>query len=354
MAEETGAPEPSLRDLISQSVEAVETASAAPAAPAAEAPLAEPSRSRDESGRFARAEPAATAPVAAPVLTTSPVAEPAAVAPVRPSSWKKEMWEGYDAIAKTNPAIAEYILQREREFQGGVSAYKTEAEQARGLTEAMAPYVPNLQKFGIEPARAVSNLLAAHERLSLGSQQEKIALGAKILRDYQIDVPALMAHLQNPQAQQPAPQQQPQYSPQQITQTVQQAVQQELLGRDVETAYQSFINEKDEQGAPKHPHFETVKDTMAGLLQTNQARDYKDAYNKALRLHDDLYEADIQRRVQSAEQERLAASKAQVARARGNAVSPRSATPTMTNGSGKPANSLRGTIEDAFDEAPRV
>jgi len=48
--------------------------------------------------------------------------------------------------------FAEYTGNiRESEFKRGVSTYKAEADNARQLTDAINPFVPELQAQGIHP-----------------------------------------------------------------------------------------------------------------------------------------------------------------------------------------------------------
>ena len=112
------------------------------------------------------------------------------------------------------------------------------------------------------------------------------------------------------------------------------------------SAHQQFLAEV----PAKYPHYEVVKDDMAGLLQLGKAQDYASAYHMAIRLHDDLWEAQQQAKTQEAEQQRLAVQKATVTRAKANAVSVKTATPSAPTSAPKP-NSRRGELEANFDEA---
>ena len=109
----------------------------------------------------------------------------------------------------------------------------------------------------------------AHERLALGSPQDKVATAVQLLRDYQIDPNALFNAIQNPQSiQQPAyrPPPQPQVD-------IDKLVEQKFVEREIKSEYERFVAD-----APtKYPYYESVKETMAGLLQAGLAQDYKSA-----------------------------------------------------------------------------
>lgn len=308
-------------------------------------------RLRDENGRLLPGTKETVAPASSPPQiaggTEPPTPAPVAAVP-RPSSWKKEYWDKYDRIAKEDPELANYINQREKEFSSGVSTYKAEAENARQLNEAIAPFLPQLQQHGIQPTDWIRNLGSAHERLALGSPQEKVMMGAQLIRDYGIDPQALFNLLSNPQAiQQPA---QPQFDPRMIETAVQQKVQEALTTREVQSEYQKFVDAKDESGNSLHPHFNEVKETMAGLLQAGLAQDYKSAYEAALRhpRHSDIFEAMQEQHRQQEEQKRLEASRAVVNKARSQAVSVKAATPGATPTKGN--TGLRESLSEAFDQ----
>ena len=294
-------------------------------------------RLRDEAGRF-------TAKTNAEPVKPTPPPQAGAVPevvdrPVRPSSWKKDHWQDFDKIAAENPALAKYINEREHQFASGVSTYKQEWEQAKPLIDAVAPFQPLLQQHGIEPAKWISNLGNAHQRLALGSPQDKMAMFQQLIRDYQI--PASLA-VQDQQGQWQLLGQQPQQQPQFDPSIIPQLVQKELAAASTKQALEQFIREAPE----KYPHFETVKATMAGLLQADLAKDLPSAYEAALRhpRHSDLFTELQQQQAAAKEAETRAAQQQKVQRARSNAVSTATATPGG-NGTATGERGLRDEIQ---------
>lgn len=341
-----------LRDELSASFDSVMDAEipGPAAAPVVETETQREERVRDEAGRFAKTE---AAKVDQP-LTGKPSAQPAAPSgqeataqpaaaqqrPPRPSSWKKDyeaQWEQLD------PKLAEYINQREREYASGVSTYKSEAENARSLNEALAPFLPNLQKHNIEPTNWIRNLGMAHERLALGSPNDKVATAVQLLRDYQIDPNALFNAIQNPQSIQ-----QPAYQPPTPQVDIDKLVEQKFVEREIKSEYDRFVSE-----APtKYPHYESVKETMAGLLQAGLAQDYASAYDAALRhpRHDEIWQAERTQREQADAAAAAEKARGVVNRARSNAVSTRSSTPSANMATSQGNKSLRESLSSAFDE----
>lgn len=306
-------------------------------APPVETEAQKAERLRDEKGRFVEGKQEAK-----PEPKAAPAPKPATPKPPRPSSWKKELEPHWETLP---PEVQSYIGEREKQYATGVSTYKTEADRARDVMGVVSQFQPTLDKFGVPVTKWLTDLGNAHHALALGSPQDKAAQVARIIQGYGVDVNVLGQILQG---QQPIPQaqvpQQPQFSPADIEATVEKA----LLNKEVNQKWNAF--QADVSGG-KYPHFETVKETMAGLLQSGLAEDYPSAYEAALRhpRHADIYEALQQQQAEQKEAERAAAQKAQVGRARSQAVSVKSSTPSaMTQASGP--KGLRDHISDAFDK----
>lgn len=304
----------------------------APANEATETATEKADRLRDEKGRFApKADEQPVKVEASQEAATTPP-EPVVEARKPPSSWKKEYWEAYQ---KLDPQVAEYINQRESQFANGVSTYKQEAERARELNEAIAPFAQDLQTHGIHPAQWVRNLGAAHQTLVRGTPEQKLQVFQKLAQDYGIPLQAIQSGEVDPVMQYVAPLQQTvQELRGQLNNWQQQQQQQE------QTALQREIQDF----AAAHESFELVKETMAGLLQSGLAPDLKSAYDKALRLNDEAWQAEQHRK---AEAEKAAAA-AKVAQARAKVISPKSATPTGVMASGK--KDLRSVLTENVEQ----
>ena len=340
------------------------TIPAAPAPAAADTP-AKPGRTagrpRDATGKLLPGKPvkAEVAPVADIVTGgTGTIAAPVVQPIPRPQSWKKEMWPLWDKLNNGAPLtvqearqLVEYNSQREREYQSGVSTYKTEWDQVRPIAEAMAQFAPLLQQHNIQPAQWITNMGHAHKLLATGTPEQKLSAFAKLVDDYKIPVESLFVqgqdgrlyrnpNIQQHQPPQPAQGQQP---------DVRDLVRQTLLEERTASEIQSFSTATDSSGAPKYPHFEAVKPTMIGLLQAEIATDLPDAYQQALALprHSDIA-ASIRAETEKADAAQKAAEQAKlVARAKTNAISARPSTPSVS-GEAKPKG-VRQAIESAWD-----
>jgi hypothetical protein len=288
-------------------------------------------RLRDEGGRFARAEQNPTLEQPKPPEQQAPtVRKP-------PSSWKKDYWGQWDRLG-TDPELSklqDYIEQREADYAKGVSTYKSQWDSAAPIYEAVQPFIPELQQHGIAPQQWIQNLGTAHRTLALGSPEQKLQMFAKLATDYGVPLQALTGGQQAD----------PQFGHiVQNFQSLQQKVNQ--LEQDRQSAEQARLQQDIAAFQANAPHFEAVKGTMAQLLQSGVAPDLKTAYDKAIRLHDDIWSQHQATQAKDAEAERLAA----IAKKKAAAVSPRSSSPTGAVSAGGAKKSLRDSLAESFDE----
>jgi len=165
---------------------------------ASEEASTEESNNRDEKGRFkSKSEEASSQDDTAeePELVAEDTNDVQDVEPTRPTTWKKEyveVWEkmkdGQQLSKEEFVKFAEYANQREAEYKRGVSAYKAEADNARSLTEAIGPFVPELQAQNIHPAAWINNLGRAHMILSKAPYEQKVQMFHRLAQDYGIQL----------------------------------------------------------------------------------------------------------------------------------------------------------------------
>lgn len=269
-------------------------------------------RMRDERGRFAKAEEQAAAEV-----------EPWKAAP---KSWRKEMHEKYGALP---PEVMQYIHEREGQVTKGITDYKTQAETAsQRLTEyerVTQPYAEHLQQYG--GTERLGRLLHIDKVLTTGSPLEKQqmmsallnATGIQLGEGQQLDTQnPLMGEVHTLRQQM-------------------QRLQQESEARELARATHEI-----QQFQQNAPYLDEVADDMQRLLQTGMATDLQSAYDRAIRLNDDVWSR-VQQDKAKNEQARKAA---QIARS--SAVSPRSATPTAVAAPADAGN-LRSNLSSAWD-----
>ena len=247
----------------------------------------------------------------------------------RPTTWKKEYVDVWNKMQEGKPLdkaefakFAEYANQRESEYKKGVSAYKAEADNARQLTEAIGPYIPELQAQGIHPVAWINNLGRAHMVLSKAPYQEKVQMFHRLAQDYGIQLN--QDALQMPEQAYVDPYQQ--QLMQQLQATQQQVYQLSAIREQEENARLTQEISRVSSDKERFPHFDMVREDMAQLLERGLAPNLETAYAKAVRMNDEAYKLEQDKLLKSANTQ---ASKAQqVAKAKATAVSPRSVTPS--------------------------
>ena len=282
------------------------------------------SNERDEKGRFKSQESNANAEEEL-VADTSRSDEEVK----KPTTWKKEYRDIWDKMEKGEQLnrddfvkFADYANQRENEYRRGVSAYKAEADNARQLTEAIGPFVPELQQQGIHPVAWINNLGRAHMILSKAPYQEKIQMFHRLAQDYGIQLN--QDGIQVPEQQYVDPYQQ--QLMQQLQATQQQVQQLSQIREQEENARLTNEINRVSSNKERFPHFDMVREDMAQLLERGLAPDLETAYAKAVRMNDEAYKLEQDKLLRTVGNQ---ASKAQqVAKAKATAVSPRSATPS--------------------------
>jgi hypothetical protein len=312
----------SRKELLAEQFGAIEAEQAAPAAapepePAeAEKPATE--RARDASGKFAKADaepaPKAQKPAPATAQPEAPVEEPVWKRP--PASWKKEY---HDAWAKADPRLQEYAYQREEQMRAGIEPIRAKAEFADAMNEVIEPYLPTIRGLGIDAPTAVKALMEADNILRTSAPQEKLNYFYRLAQSYGIDLSAQG---------QPAPQ--APVDPNFV------ALQNELVRirgevsgwkqQQEEAANAALLGEVS-QFATKAEHFEAARPTMIQLLQSGVATTLQDAYDKALRLDEELFAKQVEARQAAALAERKAQADKAAKAARAAAVSVRTSAP---------------------------
>lgn len=210
------------------------------------------------------------------------------------SSWKKDAAE---AMRSLPPEIQKHIIDRQDQFHNGLNQYKEAANYAKTLDKAITPYKDYLQQLGVTPEVAFPNLLKTERTLRTGSPAEKAEMFQKLAYDYGIN----LGELAN------AP-----YDAERMQLKQQMAYLQDQLqaSQDFKQSHEDAqILDALNQFGQQHEHFDSVRETMADLLESGIAKTLDDAYAKAIRLNDDIFA-----KQQQASQAQIATQKAQQAR----------------------------------------
>ena len=325
MENQTTLDEPiSLRDTIENAIESTEPEVTTESTSTEAVESDKTTRPRDESGKFAKASQRSEESVTEASDDNYEQEEVKVETKPRPSSWKKDYEEHW---GKLDPTLQDYIQQREADYAKGVSTYKNQWDMAAPLVETIKQFEPLMNQYNIGPKEWISRLGRADMTLSQGSPEQKLQMFAQLANDYGVNLGQLTGQSgydpQFSQLAQELNQIKNQWSSFQSSQEQQEQAQ-------LQNEIASFKDDK--------PYFDEVRETMAGLLQSGMANDLQSAYDKAIRLNDDVFQKVNATHAQKSE----AAQREKVAQAKAKVLSPKSTTPTAsaTNG-GKTASSAR-------------
>lgn len=283
-------------------------------------------RTRDEGGRFAPSEPAEAAaedPAAtveqpaetvdqAAVVDTNPdkleftdnagqkhavnIAEP-------PMSWRADAKAAYAALPEH---IRREVHKREHDFHSGVQQYKTAANFAVSIGNEFKPYEALLRSQNHTPQALTKDFMNSHYRLSTGDVATKASEIVRVAGLYNLSVQDLQSALANVQSgvSQPAPA--PEYI--ELRRELD-AIKNERTAAE-EASIQEQIRSFETDG--KHEYFKQVAVEMGALMSAGRANSMQDAYDKALWANPEIRAKLLAK--QQADQQKIAAEKAAVAR----------------------------------------
>ena len=278
---------------------------------------------RDENGRFKKAESEAVAPAnegnqAEPVEEVKQARNPWA-------SWKRE---AQTVLSQLPPETQKLIQEREEQFHKGIEQYKADAYQGRALGKALAPHMEYLNQVGVTPETAINTLINAEKILRTADPQTKTNMFMKLAHDYGIDVNSLTNVPFDPYK----------YQLEQQLQAQQAQLAQIMQSRQI--AEEAQLGQTIEQFAQTHEYFDEVRETMADLLDKGLASDLNDAYSKAVRLNDDVFNRTTQNSGQMNQVQRA-----------NNAAKAAKAAAVLVKGS--PVGGLKPTEAKSTEEAVR-
>lgn len=339
-------PQTTLRDALSASFDQVVEADTPEKATTPEVTTEVEAQPRDEQGKYASKEEKQVEAAPAEI-------QPEPEKPTRPTTWKKEylpIWDKLSTGQALTPEeatkLAAYSQQRENEYKTGVSTYRAEAQQAKELQEALAPFIPDLQSQNIPPNQFIRNLGNAHMALVKGSPEQKLHIFSKLAQEYGIPLQAVQQTANGGQMDQ-------------VTLQLMQEIQ-DLKGqvsgvagwRDQLENQQIQAQLSEYSDTSKYPYFEMVRGNMAQLLETGQAQTLQEAYEKAAEPIENLVNSRLEQAKVS--QSHIDPQAAQKAKAK--AVSPKSATPsgTVNTSSAKDRRSILAEQVDALMGGARV
>jgi hypothetical protein len=257
------------------------------------------------------------------------------VSPER-SPWKSWKADAAKVMEKLPEEAQKYIIERQDQFHKGIEQYKEAANYAKTIDRAISPYKDYMSNLGVTPDVAFTNLLKTEHTLRMGSYQEKAEMLQKLAHDYQIDMNSLAGVPYDPNMHNLKAQLEYTQSQLQASQNFRQSQE------DVQI--QSTIDEF----AQSHEHFTDVQATMADLLERGFANDLNDAYAKAVRLDDNLFNKTVAQQQGGANRQNLVQANQAAQAAKAAAVSVKGAPAGVTR------SVMPASTEDAVRQAMRL
>lgn len=193
-----------IRGDLDSAIEAFEKADSTTPAPApapVPAPVPAPAADQSTADQSAEKTEAAGTTGAAPVKAegqppteqkTEATAAPAApteseVEPV-PRSWRPAVREKW---AKLDPEVRQEVIRRENEMLRAFGESGQARAIAKNFQETVAPYMARIQSTGLDPMKAIQQLLIADNKLTTSAPHQKAAYMAQLIKEYGIDIQAL-------------------------------------------------------------------------------------------------------------------------------------------------------------------
>jgi hypothetical protein len=194
------------------------------------------------------------------------------------SPWKSWKPEAAAELEKLPENVQKYIIERQDQFHKGIEQYKEAATFAKTIDKSIAPYKEYMANLNVTPDVAFQNLLKTEHTLRMGSAQDKAEMMLKLAHDYQIDLGQLAGIPYDPTVHNLKAQLD--YTKSQL----------EASNNFRQSQEDGQIQSVIEEFAQTHEHFTEVQATMADLLERGFATDLDDAYVKAIRLDDNVFQ----------------------------------------------------------------
>jgi len=187
-----------------------------------------------------------------------------------PKTWRKDAAAEWAALS---PTVKAEILKREEDMYRGLEGYKQEATVGRNVGNILSPYLPELQRRGIDPGQNLQVLLQFQHTLQTGTPDQKLGLLQQIAQEFGVSLGDADAGAYSDPAVSALRRQ-----VEELT-----TAQQQHLARQQEAERTRIASEIDAFASdPKNIYYNDVADDMAKLIRAGVATNLTDAYAKAI------------------------------------------------------------------------
>lgn len=229
----------------------------------------------DDTDNFQSDPPPEKAPDLGKTAPVSPEGQPGltpAQIKALPKSWKKEMeplWQ------KADPALHDYVYNREADVMRGLQQYQ---EGHQSWQKLLQPYQAVLQQHpNVQPVQLLQNLMNSHLGLLSALPAQKVEMARRILTEYGIDIAQLVGDGTTP-----APTLDPRVN--QIQQELESLKQERL--REQKRIYDEGVAEQEKiiqkfASDPKNKYYSEVEMDIYRFIEKGVATDLAHAYELA-------------------------------------------------------------------------
>lgn len=306
---------------------------------------------RDEKGRFVpKAEPDPVEPPAgaAPDVKTVEADEPVEAIPDKfalpPNYAKKAIREKWGELS---PEVRQELHERESDFHKQLTRFDEERNFGRQIKQVVAPYEGFIKSLGAEPVQAFDYLIKTDYALRTAPPEQRKAMFLQAAKDYGVTLSD--EDFSQAQYQQADPrietlaQRLERLEFEQRSAMEQQQLQEQ---RSLEQQITDFASR------PDKPFFDRVSPLMAALLQSGQAEDLEEAYDKAVYADPETRALQLTAQQQTEQSQRQAQLKAAADKAKAASASVTGA-PGQAIAASSPnsAGSLEDDIRAAYQTA---
>lgn len=178
-----------------------------------------------------------------------------------PASYKQEYKDSFASLPRE---WQKYLASREKEMKQGLSRARNEYNW---VNNAFNSRKESLAAQGYKNAREYFETLAGIADALDKNPETTIA---QLQALYNVGAPANDNNLQK------------QMNSLALAQSEMRNYLQNVQNERIKSEFDAFLKAKDENGNPKHPYFAEVKEEMAALFNAGLAKNYEDAYAKAI------------------------------------------------------------------------
>ena len=204
-----------------------------------------------------------------------------------PTSWNAKVREKWTELPEE---VRQEVIKREEAHINGVRKLQDEFAPVRQFAESVGGVLQEARQLGQDPVQYIHNLAAAERGLRSGSPDQKFGVLLQLADQYGIPLRQFLGT--------DAPAQQPQAAqiPAEVARELEESRRfREQMAQQQQVNQQTQVQRQVEEFKRDREFFEDVRETMAGLFESNQVSTLEEAYEKAIWMNPDVRAVLLQR-----------------------------------------------------------